>query len=335
MALSKEPQQTNRFSKYTWTIPDIIRPRIQSDIFYVDGGSDSKQFTMWRILVKKYPYFEDYAINEIKIALEPIRTLEEINSNIFSRGLSYEIRAFDEDTGVMLGNIRKQEQWFDLATDPHYETIITETRVPSIKLKLIIYHKNDQNNLERIQADPEIYVASHFNNQKFADIEFVFEHGNKIYAHKLILAANSHYFDKMFNGEWEESKAKQIPVNHVSFETFYALVQFLYTKNLPETISSQTLLFELYSEAHIHAIPALLKAVSKRLRESVNKENWDSLFMLARKYDDYELKAATLRCCIMNWSEAVDELKLKNILEDEGIDGLDELFRTKNLGVGI
>ncbi|CAG8488543.1 3658_t:CDS:2 [Ambispora leptoticha] len=311
MSLFKEPQQTNGITKFTWTIPNTLKPRIQSDIFYVDDGSDSKQVTLWRILARNYPYFvEEYVANEIRIALEPIRTSEEINHNIFSRELSYEIKAFDGDTNVMLGTIKKQEQCFELAGEPHYETIIMETCVSSIKLKLTIYPKNHQSNL---QAESEIYIANHFNNQKFADIEFIFEHGNKIYAHKLILAANSHYFDKMFNGEWEESKAKQISVSHVSFEAFYALIQFLYIKNLPETISNQNILSEIYSEAHIHVIPELLAVVSKRLKESVNKENWDSLYMLARKYNDYDLKAA----------------------KDEGIEGLDELFRIKNMGFGI
>ena len=57
-----------------------------------------------------------------------------------------------------------------------------------------------------------------FNKEKYSDIIFSFKDGENINASKSILSARSSYFNKMFNGKWQESEAMTISIKNVTYK---------------------------------------------------------------------------------------------------------------------
>ncbi len=63
------------------------------------------------------------------------------------------------------------------------------------------------------------------------DVELVAE-GQRIKAHKNVLASATHYFEAMFNGKFEEISAKVVEVKGVTFTGLKAVVDCIYTSTI-------------------------------------------------------------------------------------------------------
>lgn len=60
--------------------------------------------------------------------------------------------------------------------------------------------------------------------------------GSKILpVHKIVLAANSDYFDKMFTGGFKESNVKEITLNEIDPNAVEHLINYIYTSELKIT----------------------------------------------------------------------------------------------------
>eukprot|EP00731_Ephydatia_muelleri_P029173 Em0020g817a len=62
----------------------------------------------------------------------------------------------------------------------------------------------------------------------FSDVCFLVE-GKKIHAHKAILATRCEYFQAMFKSNMDECNKAQIPMEGIAYDTFMALLGFIYT----------------------------------------------------------------------------------------------------------
>ncbi|CAG8556088.1 14329_t:CDS:1 [Ambispora leptoticha] len=171
-----------------------------------------------------------------------------------------------------------------------------------------------------------------FNEKRFSDVQFTFDDGSMIYAHRVILAARSTYFDKMFDGEWLETQNKKIQIIGVSFDTFYALLYYLYTKQIPTEFPIDNLA-ELYSEARMRVLPKLAQAAAGLLVEHSGPDNWDVVFMLGLKHDDHFLRKGGLKYAIQNWEQVVDDEKIKQIAEMGGVKAIEQLFSARYFGI--
>ncbi|RWS01787.1 BTB/POZ domain-containing protein 9-like isoform X2, partial [Dinothrombium tinctorium] len=72
-------------------------------------------------------------------------------------------------------------------------------------------------------------VYDYYLSEKFSDVCFVVE-GEKIFAHKFILAASCQYFHTLLFGETIESKLKEIVLKNPSKRVFKAVLQFAYKR---------------------------------------------------------------------------------------------------------
>lgn len=70
------------------------------------------------------------------------------------------------------------------------------------------------------------------NNPEFSDIIFVVE-DKKIYAHRCILMARSEPLQMMVNGPMREGYEDSIVIEDVTYDCFFAFLQFLYTDEVP------------------------------------------------------------------------------------------------------
>jgi hypothetical protein len=68
-------------------------------------------------------------------------------------------------------------------------------------------------------------LLSYVNNAEFHDVVLEI-HGKQIYAHKVILAARSQYFDAMFSSDMVEAKQYVLSItDDISVETFLLVVR--------------------------------------------------------------------------------------------------------------
>ena len=70
-------------------------------------------------------------------------------------------------------------------------------------------------------------------NGKYTDVEFVIN-DQKINAHKCVLAARSSVFDAMFQHNFEEKKSNSVVITDISHETFFNMINYIYTENTPK-----------------------------------------------------------------------------------------------------
>lgn len=73
--------------------------------------------------------------------------------------------------------------------------------------------------------------ANLWEEQKFNDVYFVIS-GQRIPAHKVVLAAQSQYFECMLFGNMREASMNEIPLEGVPVSAFRKVLQFAYTGTL-------------------------------------------------------------------------------------------------------
>ena len=75
-------------------------------------------------------------------------------------------------------------------------------------------------------------IASLWDSQKYKDVTFVVK-DTRVMAHRLILAAQSDYFDRLLFGEMKEAQTGAvIPLEDTPAESFRLLLKFAYTGKL-------------------------------------------------------------------------------------------------------
>lgn len=76
-----------------------------------------------------------------------------------------------------------------------------------------------------------VYLGQQYvNNQTMSDVTFMVE-GQPFYAHRIALLASSDAFRAMFEGNYREREAEEIPIPNIRFEVFEAMMQCIYTGN--------------------------------------------------------------------------------------------------------
>ena len=79
-----------------------------------------------------------------------------------------------------------------------------------------------------------ILLITFFNcrNEQLCDIKIIAKNGEEIRAHKVVLAANSKYFNIMFNSQFKESKEFEIEIQDLDPHALSLLIDFIYTSEL-------------------------------------------------------------------------------------------------------
>ncbi|XP_022177565.1 kelch-like protein 17 isoform X2 [Myzus persicae] len=69
-------------------------------------------------------------------------------------------------------------------------------------------------------------------NKQLCDIKIIAKNGAEIWAHKVVLAANSEYFNIMFNSKFKESKELEIQIQELDPNVLSLLIDFIYSSEL-------------------------------------------------------------------------------------------------------
>ncbi|CAI6361911.1 unnamed protein product [Macrosiphum euphorbiae] len=75
-------------------------------------------------------------------------------------------------------------------------------------------------------------------NEKLCDIKIIAKNGEEIWAHKDVLAANSEYFNIMFNSQFKESKELEIQIQDLDPYALSLLIDFIYTSELAVNVQN-------------------------------------------------------------------------------------------------
>ncbi len=136
---------------------------------------------------------------------------------------------------------------------------------------------------------------------KLLDVTLMVE-GEEIRAHKLILAANSHYFRSMFAGDMLESRSSSVELKDVEFEAMRLLVDFSYTSQLEITTDN---VLSLLAASSIFDFPAILEATSKFLSAHLHPSNCLGMRALGNTYGSLPLVAAATSHFRNHFTDAV------------------------------
>ncbi|CAG8491653.1 3804_t:CDS:1 [Ambispora gerdemannii] len=316
-----------------------------SDTFYSPSNSRNHLPYAWRIILDPKT---TRVSNAIGFFLEAFKTVDEQKEELKTRELGFDFIVYRLDLPTTPES--KEKKWTMLAQQdcPHQSFDYSGTKSwgfgELLKVESIWPHNDQTAEVDlmvkvTVQKPQETFSSfsgiTHgddewIDQKEFSDITFTFPQGEKIHAHRLILSKRSEYFNKMFMGLWNEADSDTIAIKEVSYETFYALIYYLYTNKLKEGLSNETLV-ELYEQAHLRLLTSLSEALISPLLHYANDDNWDHLYSLAWKFEHATLQQAVMNFAEKRWNLAVKTENMKRILQWGGVKALEKLSSAKNL----
>ncbi|CAG8500586.1 6558_t:CDS:2, partial [Ambispora leptoticha] len=153
----------------------------------------------------------------------------------------------------------------------------------------------------------------HLDDGRFSDVEFTFDCGLRIKAHRIILATRSSYFEKLLGDKWREGQMKTIPIKHMEYNTFRSILYYLYTGKLEDGLEFDVLK-DVYSKADMLNLEKLEEIVADRIADMVDLDNWDEILMLAWEVGDTHLKEAALNYAVSKWTDIREGDNMKRVM---------------------
>jgi len=125
------------------------------------------------------------------------------------------------------------------------------------------------------------------NEEDFSDVTFIVE-GRLIFAHRGILSSRSQHFRAMFKSGMRESTEKEITVEETHYDTFLALMEYLYCDQVEGLTPSKAV--DLYGLAVYYNLERLKEMCLGSIRRSIKAENAAGLLQRAHDVHCYEIK---------------------------------------------
>ncbi|XP_063903914.1 BTB/POZ domain-containing protein 9-like [Zophobas morio] len=146
-------------------------------------------------------------------------------------------------------------------------------------------------------------VASLYQNQKFSDITLLVD-DKKLYAHKVILAVRSKYFESLFYEDSQNINQAEMAITGVTFDALSSLLKYIYTGTItiPSDVDSS---LQILGLAHQYSFTDLQTTITKKLKLLLNLKNICAVLNTANLYDSEELLEACHSFMDLNASEIV------------------------------
>ncbi|CAJ0748028.1 24704_t:CDS:2 [Entrophospora sp. SA101] len=206
---------------------------------------------------------------------------------------------------------------------PYENQNLIDTRYARFKLSIEMMEISDdftKTKLIKLKTDTEIlehkfifnsdddfgyskfYSIKNFKNDSFTDIRFLLDCGSIIKAHRVILAGGSAYFNKMLKGEWKESNSETIKIHSFKYETFRAILFYIYSGKLVDTQDLE-LLKDVYVKAEMMGLDGLLKLLVNKFSEIIDEDNWDDILILGQRTSNKPLKNIVMTFLVLNFQK--------------------------------
>lgn len=153
-----------------------------------------------------------------------------------------------------------------------FKVTIKRTRL----LKNVCHHRVDT--LGNLSDDLKAALAC----EELKDVTFLFGK-QEIKAHKVVLAARSPVFRKMFATNMKESKSNEVVISDISYDTFEEMLFFIYSGKV--TSDFPTLVMDLFAASHKYQVEDLKKLCETEISENLSEENARDVLVFADIYD--------------------------------------------------
>lgn len=125
--------------------------------------------------------------------------------------------------------------------------------------------------------------ASLFLNEEYSDVALIVE-GQRLHAHKVILAARSEYFRALLYGGMKESNQSEIEMPDAALSAFKALLKYIYSGHMFLISMKEEVILETLGLAHQYGFQELETAISDILRQLLALKNVCAIIDTARLY---------------------------------------------------
>ena len=132
-------------------------------------------------------------------------------------------------------------------------------------------------------------IESYRQSEYLCDVVIISEDGRRFPAHRVILAAASQFFSRMFGGSFLESNKTDVAIQNVDGAVLNMLIDFAYKGEAMCPANVENVLF-LYEAAHYTQFDELFQMCSDWLMGHVDTSNCLSMAIVADRYDDSNLR---------------------------------------------
>ena len=146
------------------------------------------------------------------------------------------------------------------------------------------------------------------NNNQFHDVTFEIE-GKLLHGWKGLLATRCEVFRAMFTSTLREASESHIVIADFTYDTFYRLIEFIYTDSVSSDKLNVNDALQLLSAANRYLLDRLKRLMERWLLSQLKDQNVASIFHAADLYQAYHLRSACLVHVATNFS------KIENLSE--------------------
>ncbi|XP_065205269.1 protein roadkill-like [Planococcus citri] len=226
---------------------------------------------------------------------------------IYSSNFLYSELSSDKDNLGWHDFVKKDEVF--------YKLIPNDSLTISLQL---MYFKMDEGSLADIfrgcnTAHLQNYsenFASMLENHKFSDFTISVQ-GKDYPVHKVILAARSDYFAKMFESGMKENELNRAEITDVKEDVMNEILKFIYTGQCENV---DKLADGLLAAADKYDIDQLKKICLKTISKSISVDNAPNLLVLADLYHENELKSKVIDFILTKTAEIKNSRAWNNIM---------------------
>ena len=165
-------------------------------------------------------------------------------------------------------------------------------------------------------------------SEHLCDVVLISKDGQRFPAHRVILAAASRFFDRMFSGSFRESNQTEVALRNIDGTLLKMLMDFAYKgeTTCPEAVEN---VLSLYEAAHYVQFDELFEMCSGWLKRHLDTSNCLSMAIVADRYDDSELRRV---------ADCISAVNILALLESEeflclSVEHLSRIIAQDDLGV--
>lgn len=136
-------------------------------------------------------------------------------------------------------------------------------------------------------------MSEYLNSSQFSDVTFVIE-GRRIYAHRVLLTLFSDYFRRAFACGMRESFEQEIVIEGMAYDTFYAILEFLYRGQLVlshQQVNDVCFLMGLLHAADQFCVDCVKQTCETHLSSLVDGDNVFEVLQEAEKFQAHQLRS--------------------------------------------
>lgn len=160
------------------------------------------------------------------------------------------------------------------------------------------------------------YILSKLNERRDIDYDTEIIAGNETFkVHKVVLLAQSAYFEAMFNSGMQEAQNQKLTLPEIKSDIMTILIDFMYTSKVS---INHEIVFELLDAAELLQMTKVVNCCTTFLSKTLSVENCFSVFGVARLYYNDELIQKIIIFMSMN-IEIISESQVFLLLEIEDL----------------